>query len=96
MQDVVEGNCDLRVQRLAALVDRAFRTEDEDAWVVDLVDPTLAMVRGYLTADAAALHGGILVPGAAVLLENVSIFVNKSPFARYLNVHEDCIQVVLS
>lgn len=95
VEDVVMGNCDLCVPRLVALVDRAYRAEDEDAWVLDLTDPTLAVVPAYLTAKTAGRYPGILVPGAAVLLERVSIFVNKSPFARHLNVHDKCIQIVM-
>lgn len=94
VEDVDSGNCDLRVGRLVALVERAFRTEDEDAWVVYLTDPTLCTVRGYISSSTVVDFGAILVPGSAVILENCALWISRDPFGRYLNIHRDCIQAL--
>ena len=86
---VIQGDRDLQVPRLLVIVQQAVFTA-YGMWTLRLLDPTGSM-SAYLSVRATKSHDAITSPGSCLLLQRVSVFVNKVPFERFLNIHEDCI-----
>lgn len=80
VREVVDGDRDLKVTRMLVLVQQAHLSAF-GLWVLRLRDPTGTMM-GYLSLNAAKLHGSIISRGSIILLANVrtSYFKNFIDF----------------
>ena len=65
----------------------------EDVGVVNLVDSTGCM-NGYITCNCLKMHKGIFQAGSAIVLENCSLFINKIPLERHINIHDENVIAV--
>jgi len=86
IDDVNEGKCDLVVPRMIAIINTVSRCLD-GSWMIKLIDPfSKSWILAYVAKDIETVHEGLLVEGNAILLENCSIFINKRPFSRVINI----------
>jgi hypothetical protein len=86
IDDVIEGKCDLVVPRMIAIINNVSRCLD-GSWMMKLIDPfSKSWIVAYVAKEIETVHEGLLVEGNAILLENCSIFVNKRPFSRMINI----------
>lgn len=93
---VVEGLCDLKINRIVVYISSITATANGDRRVC-LQDPT-GMIFGFVAAHHMKVLESIgMVPyvGSTALLEQVSIFIETKPqVGRLLNLHSKCfIQV---
>ena len=86
IDDVIEGRCDLVVPRMIAIINTVSRCLD-GSWMIKLIDPfSKSWILAYVAKEIETVHQGLLVEGNAILLENCSIFINKRPFSRVINI----------
>ena len=88
--DILQGDFDLRVPRLIAIIHQVITTS-EGSKMVRLLDST-GTITGYYSGNVLKMHSAACCQGTCMLLKNIVIFVNKSdPIDRYLNIHDQCI-----
>lgn len=92
IREILEGNADLRVPRVLCIVHKPIH-HLEDVGVVNLVDSTGCM-NGYITSNCLKMHKGIFQAGSAIVLENCSLFINKIPLERHINIHDENVIAV--
>ena len=86
IDDVIEGKCDLVVPRMIGIINTVSRCLD-GSWMIKLIDPfSKSWILAYVAKEIETVHQGLLVEGNAILLENCSIFINKRPFRRVINI----------
>jgi hypothetical protein len=54
-------------------------------------DHSLAVLEAIVTPKAIELYPSLIIPGTAILAENISIFISSPSCQRILNLHERCI-----
>jgi hypothetical protein len=89
IREILEGNVDLRIPRLLCVVHKAIY-HPGDVWVVKLVDSTGCM-SGHISCSCFKLFGGFPEAGTVLVLENCSVFVNKIPLERHVNISDENI-----
>lgn len=86
IDDIIQGKCDLVVPRMIAVINTVSRCLD-GSWMIKLIDPSSKNgILAYVGKEIETLHEGLLVEGNTILLENCSIFINKKPFSRMINI----------
>eukprot|EP01036_Dinobryon_divergens_P028356 gene28355-37288_t len=85
---VHDGVTDLRIPHLVALIED-YRVYCDGSWILELVDSS-GYISGFVSARNVKQVGGLFCRGASV-----SIFVNKCPFYRTLNIHPRCVRAIV-
>lgn len=86
IDDIIQGKCDLVVPRMIAVINTVSRCLD-GSWMIKLIDPSSKNgILAYVGKEIEIVHEGLLVEGNTILLENCSIFINKKPFSRMINI----------
>lgn len=97
---VLEGLCDLKVAHLLVFVEDLKRNDQFNSSILKLRDASGATIQAILpdrdAAHAAVGLGNISIRRGVVLyLQNTPIFIQKSPFTRYLILHYSCFRSIL-
>ena len=94
IREVQNGRFDFVAPRLVAVIERAEHA-NEGLWTLRLRDPSGA-IQGVLLTSVAKKHEleGILTPGTALALHNVSVLLCPVSLRRSLNLHESSILAV--
>mmetsp|Transcript_22561 Transcript_22561/g.32980 ORF Transcript_22561/g.32980 Transcript_22561/m.32980 type:complete len:175 (-) Transcript_22561:172-696(-) len=94
ISDVKNGAADLRVHRVIVVVLEVVHAPSE-AYALTVGDPTGSMP-AFFGADTADLHPGLLIPGTAVILEGVAVFMSSATRERHLALHSRNVAAVFS
>lgn len=81
---------DLRVTRLMAVVQNA-QLSHAGVWMLTLTDCTGEHVTALVDPVTLSSFDGLGSAGTALLVENVSIFLERTTLERCLNLHRLCI-----
>mmetsp|Transcript_16964 Transcript_16964/g.28307 ORF Transcript_16964/g.28307 Transcript_16964/m.28307 type:complete len:180 (+) Transcript_16964:128-667(+) len=81
---------DLRIPRLMAVVQNA-QLSHAGVWMLTLTDCTGEHMTALVDPVTLATFEGFGSAGTALLLENVSIFLERATLERCLNLHRLCI-----
>jgi len=97
INDILHGKCDLVIPRMMAMIHSVSRCLD-GSWMIKLIDPSSSScIVAYVAKEVESMDEGLLVEGNTILLENCSIFINKRPFSRMINiVHRNIIAIYSS
>lgn len=93
---ILKGKCDLVVPRMMAVIQGVSRCLD-GSWMIKLIDPSsINCIVAYVAKEVESMDEGLLVEGNTILLENCSIFINKRPFSRMINIVQRNIIAIYS
>lgn len=90
IQSIVEGLHDLRVPHLAAVIDQIKYQDHLSSYTLTLIDQSGSIPAFMSSKDiqkVQEMHNIRPSRSTAIYLQNVSIYVTKTPFGRHLCLH---------